>query len=284
MLIQITVAPQVLSSKSRGPHGILNSRGQGVVEFVLILIVSVSIILAVMNQFYKPFGQWASNYMGEYLQCLLEAGELPSLGGEGSVGECNQNFSKASFSSGRVARNSPTGVSIPSGGEGGGSKGSSSGGGSGGGSRGADSRGGVDRLSASPQKGPSGGGEKDATAGPTQAPSSQFAKRNTAAAFQLGKDKKIRANGLTGYLAQLKKKKEESDRQLSRGLASEPGSSRPKKIAVKKKGKSGEMVEKAESEFSLGSLFRVFLIIILLIIMFVFFGGQALQISKSWEK
>jgi hypothetical protein len=40
--------------------------------------------------------------MGQYLECLLDVGELPSMGGEGASGECNSKFSSFSVAQGRT--------------------------------------------------------------------------------------------------------------------------------------------------------------------------------------
>jgi hypothetical protein len=53
--------------------------GQTTVEYILIVALSVTIILGLMSQFYKPFGNWMQDYMGQYLECLLDVGELPTV-------------------------------------------------------------------------------------------------------------------------------------------------------------------------------------------------------------
>ena len=87
----------------RGKLPIYSESGQTIVEYILILVVTVGIILGVVLQFNKAFETFANNYFGNYLSCLLETGELPSLGLNGSdnVGICNQEFQPFSFSAGR---------------------------------------------------------------------------------------------------------------------------------------------------------------------------------------
>lgn len=52
-------------------------RGQAVTEFLLILVISL-VMVATLRQIYKPFGQFVTVYFTDYLQCLLETGELPN--------------------------------------------------------------------------------------------------------------------------------------------------------------------------------------------------------------
>jgi hypothetical protein len=65
--------------------------GQAVVEYVLLLVIAVALILGLANQVYRPFGKWVENEMGPYLECLLDVGELPALGGQ-VTGECVNPF------------------------------------------------------------------------------------------------------------------------------------------------------------------------------------------------
>lgn len=79
-----------------------NERGQALVEYILILVVSVALILGLMFEFNTAFKAWANNYFGDYLTCLLETGELPSIGGSpGDSGVCNQFFATFSLKNGR---------------------------------------------------------------------------------------------------------------------------------------------------------------------------------------
>lgn len=76
-----------------------NEAGQAVIEYILVLIVVVAVILGGLRQFNEAFRDWADNYFGEYLSCLLETGELPALGG--AAGECNQVFEPFTLPNGR---------------------------------------------------------------------------------------------------------------------------------------------------------------------------------------
>ena len=45
-----------------------------------------------------------------------------------------------------------------------------------------------------------------------------------------------------------------------------------------------KIVEEEESDFSLGGLLKILLIIGIILVLVLLLGGQALQLSKSWEK
>lgn len=74
--------------------GTLGSQsGQAIVEYILVLVVTVAIILGAVYQLNGAFKAWSKEYFGSYLSCLLETGELPSIGGApGDSGICNQLF------------------------------------------------------------------------------------------------------------------------------------------------------------------------------------------------
>lgn len=81
--------------------------GQATVEYILLVAISVALILGLMTQIYRPFSNWMNNYMGEYLECLLDVGELPTVGGSSASGECNSRFEAFTIADGRPAANGP---------------------------------------------------------------------------------------------------------------------------------------------------------------------------------
>ena len=54
-----------------------NQRGQAVVEYILIIIVSITLISALATKLIKPLSKFMENYAGKYVECLLETGDLP---------------------------------------------------------------------------------------------------------------------------------------------------------------------------------------------------------------
>ncbi len=56
-----------------------NQQGQAVIEYVLLLVVTVSLVLGFRGVF-SSMNNFMSDFMGEYVVCLMEYGELPALG------------------------------------------------------------------------------------------------------------------------------------------------------------------------------------------------------------
>lgn len=86
------------------PLSHLNQRqaGQAVVEYILVMLIIIAVIAGVIYQFNDSFRIYAKNYFGDYLACLLETGELPSLGAaDGSQGVCGALFQKFDPASGK---------------------------------------------------------------------------------------------------------------------------------------------------------------------------------------
>lgn len=77
--------------------------GQAVVEYILVLVVTIGILLGVMYQFSTAFKKYVQSYFGEYVACLLETGELPTLGGTdgANAGICAASFEPFSLKNGR---------------------------------------------------------------------------------------------------------------------------------------------------------------------------------------
>ena len=57
-----------------------HNEGQTVVEYVLVLTAVLIVVLGTVYQLNQNFRNYAQNYFGAYLTCLLESGELPNLG------------------------------------------------------------------------------------------------------------------------------------------------------------------------------------------------------------
>ena len=61
------------------------------IEYILVIVVTVVIILGLMDKMYRPLGLFIESFMGTYIGCLLETGELPHLGNtteDEDSGEC----------------------------------------------------------------------------------------------------------------------------------------------------------------------------------------------------
>jgi hypothetical protein len=62
--------------------------GQAMIEYVLLLVVSVSLVLMAKGLF-TGMGKFMDGYMGKYVRCLMEHGELPAFGAQNP--EINKN-------------------------------------------------------------------------------------------------------------------------------------------------------------------------------------------------
>lgn len=106
-----------------------NQGGQAVVEYILLLVIIVSLVMGAK----KAFGNvddFISHYIGDYVTCLMEYGELPSLGVTdadqkkhlaGGGKKCDEAFAGFSFEDGRPSITYQSKGGGGSGGSGGGS-------------------------------------------------------------------------------------------------------------------------------------------------------------------
>lgn len=83
----LTRRKSVFNQKTPGFFLSLNKKGQAVLEYILLLIIALSIILGALYQLNDAFRKFTSSLFGDYLACLLESGELP-----GQSGLCQASF------------------------------------------------------------------------------------------------------------------------------------------------------------------------------------------------
>ena len=67
----------------------LNQSGQAAVEYVLLLVLTVAIVVAVAASLFTPLKKFTDFYLGTYTQCLLDYGVLP-LNPNQKVSDCQQ--------------------------------------------------------------------------------------------------------------------------------------------------------------------------------------------------
>lgn len=73
--------------------------GQAAVEYVLLILIVMAVMFGSIYQLSTAFQSFAKGYFGDYLTCLLEAGELPSMGD--GMGICSGSYAPFSLASGR---------------------------------------------------------------------------------------------------------------------------------------------------------------------------------------
>jgi hypothetical protein len=267
-----------------------NQRGQGIVEYILTLIVGVALILGGMYQLNTAFKTWATNYFGNYLACLLEAGELPSIsGGGGDSGVCNQFFKPFSLAEGRPlkenagqtgndtanktgsgagANDKRAGASYVAGG-GSSRYGGGSAFGHGGGNRGFAAKGGKGR----------GGGSSTFT-GSTDA--SDYGGGSGSSNRRIEKKKKTLLDNRFAFDQDRENRQKKSKSISNYKKPSEEGGPAPK-IRVKKTDRKRDIAAQEDTGLNIPNFLRILIIAAIVIALVFFLGGQALQIGKSMD-
>jgi hypothetical protein len=260
------------------------------------LIITVSLVLALIAQVFKPFQDFVQAYMGDYVQCLLETGELPFASGDtpnaAKDAGCSAKFGAASW-------NKNPNVTSGSGNQGGDksnstppSSSSSSSDSSSGSSRrstyaGSSSRNGRSYFSA-PRSAPRGVGD---TAGSGKVieialdgkGAGGFFKGSTGGGYT-APSRKVRAVGMTGISEDEKKKLAKKADGGSKIVSTSDGRMPASKKSLVKKPQPKNDFASEDEPMTIGNFIRFLFIAALVIALLLFIGGQALQMSKSFEK
>lgn len=269
--------------------------GQATVEYVLTLIVTITLLLMVTAQIFRPLQTFLKDYMGTYVECLLETGELPALGGEtaGVLADegCRAVFSDGKYAGGGAGGSGADGAGSEAGRGRSGQAGSEEGGGSGGGGSSSASSSGAGRRGF--LNGPRVRGSADGAAnknpkiveislGATQA--AGFAKRSNSSAYggRYGQGARpVITYGVTEeQRKKLSKEANTSNRTIAGEIMTPP---KPKRINVKPPEKA-QMKDMEAPAWSFGDYIRYFLIAAIIIVLGLLIGGQALRLAKGWEK
>lgn len=268
-----------------------NQKGQAVTEYILVLVVVVAIILGGMYQLNSAFQVWANNYFGEYLTCLLETGELPSIGGSpGDSGICNDFFKPFNFAEGRPSNVPPiTGEpGTPTD-----SKPETRGGGeNGGGAResvGARSRVGGSGSSFSRRSRAGGGSERSQNIGRMQKNRAKYTgSTESSVPGGAGSASSWRGDQRVQYVkiersrvVDLKEDDEEANKGTS-SVKKDGGSQEINSGRIKLNRRDVAKTQEVEDEpFTIGNFLRILIIAAIILALVVLLGGQALQISKG---
>lgn len=267
--------------------------GQSTLEYMFILFMGVAVVIALAAQFYRPLGEYYQNFFGDYLQCLLEAGELPTavLGGDNIPHVCDTQFAKGLGKKGRSATQQEIANNNNPSDENSATKPKSSSSSS---STPASSRSG----STTPPSSPLNYTPRGSSAADGQAPSniievgkvksdSNYRNRriNQGRVTSIVSSRSLELTMSKQMLAQLEKESEKK-KNRSKVIASDDdgdGTRGPQKFIVKQRERK---VASTEDKFDLsfGNLFRIGLIILLILFIIFLVGRQALQVTKDWEK
>lgn len=251
------------------------------VEYILVVIVSVIIILSLIQKMYEPFDQFVKTMMGTYVQCLLETGELPNFSSEEeSSGECNPFL----FAEGEGSEDSEDGEDDKQAGDdSGGSRrdrGSSGRTYAGGGRRsytvgsGAQATSGVDGATTI---------KNDSGLGAGRSSESQFFGGGGG-----GRTRRERYVAFTGYNANELIKREERKREKSTvaPVGDEGGGNQTRKRTNIKPPPPRKIADEGlqAPSWDISQIVKIILIAGIIILIVVLLGGQILSISKNWEK
>lgn len=271
-----------------------NSSGQGITEYILLLLILVMVFLGGIYQLNTAFEKWANNYFGNYLACLLETGELPSIGGApGDSGICNEMFETFSLANGRQLK-----PDFDNNGSGGGGEGDSEtprrgdpSKGGGGVREGQSSRGSY--ISSSSSFGSSGNLNNGRPRRTQVNRGKEKAKYTGSTASSLpagvGYSQVSSREGRPQYVAVYGKRmvdvkeEETSQSKKEQSVKRTPGSNDSnRRIKVMRKEINKDVMIEDEP-MTIGGYIRFLIIAAIIIALVLLFGGQALQISKNSE-
>lgn len=259
--------------------------GQAIVEYILVLVVTVMVILGGIYQLNTAFKSWAQGFFGDYLACLLETGELPNIDGSpGDSSICRQAFKSFSLADGKSGKTSGAGsgggggAPAPTGGARDAAKGGG-GGGSGGGGSGRFVAGSSPR-SLGAREGAKRGGSDSINTGNTAAGNygggytSPYKAQNTQTKERL--DNRFAFDN------------ESADKQKRGGFGvtrapSQDQSSASQRLQVKRHEKLKDAADSSDTGMTFGNFLRILLIAAIIIALVVLVGGQMLQVGKSME-
>lgn len=269
------------------------------------LVVSILIFLGSIYQFNDAFRSWANNYLGDYLSCLLETGELPAIGGTGgSASSCEAIFKPFNLADGRPLDSKMGGGGTGNTGGGGGSSGDGGGPGKDDGRGGNSRSGGVGESSSSPgysrvnRSGVGADGSRNGSDPDADDSNGGRSGRNKRKASYTGSTEagvpgnvssssrrisRQRSKGLEGtyYVARERRADEQPVRTLAK-VSESSEMPRNAKVLIKRK-PAATSVEEEDKPMTFGDYLRYILIAAIIIVLLIVLGGQFTQISKEME-
>jgi hypothetical protein len=263
--------------------------GQAVTEYILVLVVVIALIVGVVYQFNDAVKIWANNYFGNYLSCLLETGELPTLGGDGGLSSsCKDSYQEFSLANGRPPKDAGAG---PGSGDSDSRKNSSNGAASGSSGGGATDGGGSDSSRFKVSSGfdqrfgakGSGGAGGNGTTGEKKSGGDSL-EPTTQGGFQGygGIGGPQRAGNENTFPAGKRSKRKENEAKAPVIAKTGGGSAaRVPRMLVRKPAAAAPTIE--EEPMTFGDYFRYLIIIALILALVIVIGGQVVQVSKELE-
>ncbi|OQW51130.1 MAG: hypothetical protein A4S09_10540 [Proteobacteria bacterium SG_bin7] len=268
-----------------------SQKGQGAVEYILLMFVVVMVICGFLWQFNDAFAKWGQNYFGNYIACLLEYGELPTLGGGTQVEGCDSAFTPFSITDGRNPMGPQIGQTKPDESKNNGGNGENGGQGR----TTSDSFGGGrnifgnrnSNISRGSNSGSLRGGRFEAAGSDDSEEGEDLfgSRRNTRMTTEGPRETVIRPRqiyySLAGVAEEKKKKEEKKPKTVQEA---ENKNTRPPRLTVRERTiRQTAAVEDTGFNVGFGGFIRFIFIFGIIIAIIILLGSQALQISKGWD-
>lgn len=239
-----------------------------------------------LYQLNTAFKSWANNYFGDYLACLLETGDLPTIGGTpGDSGICDEMFKPFSLAEGRPLKSSAGGGEGGEGGKngqrearraGGGGGGGGGGGYGGGGGRFTGGRGGTPGMTNKPRRRAS---SDSSNTGNTTASDYGSGANYTQRAQRFKSREKLDNK----FAFENEREAKQRRRVASTTKKSDAGEGSKPAIKLKKSQLKAKASTAGDTDFSIGNFIKYVVIACIILALIFFLGGQALSISKSMD-
>ncbi len=268
-----------------------NQSGQVMLEYILVVMITVAIIIGVVYQFNDAFKSYAENYFGNYLACLLETGELMSAqGNPGANGQsCAATYKPFSLSDGKSLAQNASGSSGKSGSSSSSSSLSQT-------SRPTKSENESSSASNIPVRSSSASQSSGSRGSNQGSVDDDFSKKNARYTGSSGssipgsalnsKGGNAGANNryLEGEFYVDRRGKDSEERTTNLVKVSSPtGTKVGDRMLVRKKGISKDLAIQDGEEWSFGTYLRFLIIAAIVITLLLLIGGQTLQITKGMD-
>lgn len=294
-----------------------NQKGQGMIEYLLLLVITISMILLAMTNLFRPMQKFMQDFMGTYVACLLSSGELPAIRSTNSLKDAEPkcNFSlvggNAQFNNGQGSGGGNSGTGSNNQNSANTSSNSSNN------SKGKDG-GGSAKGPSSEANSSSGSNSYAGSAGRRTSSSSGFMRRSSDSSSggdmagedggkryvnnldKNGNDRFFRGDrrgsnnsGRNGRGIALGGLTEEDQKKIERKIQSSPRAipksneefSVPGKKTIVKPPPPKQKIAAAEKEegFTIGNFLKYIIIAVILLLILILGGGQAFEMSKSMD-
>ncbi len=273
-----------------------DSKGQAVIEYLLIVCVVVILMYSLVTTVFKPLSEFVDRFNRVYVQCLLETGELPLLHSEEEQTICGEVFPTlvllddqgnpippAKGKGEDDNRENNTGNADRSGSESGSEARSSA-------VSGAPPRNRKSTLLRNAMRS-KGNAQPEVASNVTNIPVDEFNAGNgymnmsSSNAYGGNRRQRTRKIAIDGLMEFERKKLEREKQKVSTrpvsGDESFTGSAKKKIVVKPPPAKAPELNDDIGGGF--GFYLRILIIVFIIAFLFILLGGQALQISKNWE-